>query len=59
MVGRTAGNRNALADKCSGAKKNRKLVRGYHFVHTAIDAHSRPSSVDVRVVPRPSGPDCL
>jgi len=41
MVGRTAGNRNALADKCSGAKKNRKLVRGYHFLHTAVDAYSR------------------
>ena len=41
MVGRTAGNRNALADKCTGAKRNRKLVRGYHFLHTAVDAHSR------------------
>jgi transposase InsO family protein len=41
MLGRAAGNRNALADKTRGMKRNRKLVRGYHFIHTAIDAHSR------------------
>jgi transposase InsO family protein len=41
MLGRTKGNRNAQADKRSGMKKNRKLVRGYHFLHTALDAHSR------------------
>lgn len=41
MLGRTVGNRNALADKRRGMKRNRKLVRGYHFIHTAIDAHSR------------------
>jgi transposase InsO family protein len=41
MLGRTAGNRNAVADKRSGMKRNRRLVRGYHFIHTAIDARSR------------------
>ena len=41
MLGRTAGNRNAQADKRSGMKRNRKLVRGYHFIHSAIDARSR------------------
>ena len=42
MLGRTVGNRNAQADKSrGGSKRNRKLVRGYHFIHSAIDAHSR------------------
>jgi len=42
MLGRTVGNRNAQADKSRGvSKRNRKLVRGYHFIHSAIDAHSR------------------
>jgi transposase InsO family protein len=42
MLGRSVGNRNAQADKSRGAsKRNRKLVGGYHFIHTAIDAHSR------------------
>ena len=41
MLGRTTGNRNAQADKSNGPKRNRKLVRGYHFLHTALDAHSR------------------
>lgn len=40
MLGRTAGNRNARADT-SRSKRDRKLVRGYHFLHTALDAHSR------------------
>ena len=42
MVGRTKGNRNARADKSSGVtNKYGNPVRGYHFIHTAIDAHSR------------------
>ena len=41
MLGRSAGKRNAFADKSSGMTKNRKPVRGYHFLHTALDAHSR------------------
>ena len=42
MLGRTAGRRNAQADKSSGiTTKYRNPVRGYHFLHTAIDAHSR------------------
>jgi transposase InsO family protein len=42
MLGRTVGNRNAQADKSSGQlSKHRNPVRGYHFVHTAVDAHSR------------------
>lgn len=42
MLGRTIGNRNAQADKSSGQRsKHRNPVRGYHFLHTAIDAHSR------------------
>ncbi|RAV05246.1 IS481 family transposase [Mycolicibacterium sp. GF69] len=40
MLGRTAGNRNAQADT-SRSKRDRKLVRGYHFLHTALDAYSR------------------
>lgn len=41
MVRRSIGNRNAQADKRPGQHRNRKLVRGYHFLHTAIDGHSR------------------
>ena len=42
MLGRDAGKRNAHADKSSGVyNKYRQPVRGYHFVHTAIDGHSR------------------
>jgi transposase InsO family protein len=41
MLGRTVGNRNAQADKQPGRRRNRHLVRGYHFLHTAIDGHSR------------------
>ncbi len=42
MLGRAAGRHNTQADKSSGAQtKYRNPVRGYHFVHTAIDAHSR------------------
>ncbi|UKO93383.1 IS481 family transposase [Gordonia amicalis] len=41
-LGRTAGRRNSRADKSSGKQnKYRNPVRGYHFLHTAIDAHSR------------------
>lgn len=42
MLGRTTGNRNARADKSSGVtNKYGNPARGYHFIHTAIDAHSR------------------
>ena len=42
MLGRAAGRRNRQADKSSGLQtKYHNPVRGYHFIHTAIDAHSR------------------
>ena len=42
MLGRTAGNRNSQADKSSGRRsKHRHPLHGFHFLHTAIDAHSR------------------
>jgi transposase InsO family protein len=42
MLGRTAGNRNSCADKSSGIKSKRyHPLRGHHFLHTAIDGHSR------------------
>jgi transposase InsO family protein len=42
MLGRTLGNRNAQADKSSGRRsKNHHPLRGHHFLHTAIDGHSR------------------
>lgn len=42
MLGRAVGGRNSSADKSSGVfNKHRNPVRGYHFLHTAIDAHSR------------------
>ena len=41
-LGRSVGKRNSLADKSSGARgRNGDPARGYHFLHTAIDAHSR------------------
>jgi transposase InsO family protein len=42
MLGRTVGNRNSWADKSSGVKnKYYNPRRGHHFLHTAIDGHSR------------------
>jgi transposase InsO family protein len=42
MLGRWAGKHNAYADKSSGVfRKSRDPLRGYHFLHSAIDAHSR------------------
>jgi transposase InsO family protein len=42
MLGRTEGNHNARADRSSGLlTADYKPVRGYHFLHTAIDGHSR------------------
>jgi transposase InsO family protein len=42
MLGRTLGNRNSQADKSSGKKsKNRDPLHGHHFLHTALDGHSR------------------
>ncbi|TVX88459.1 IS481 family transposase, partial [Mycolicibacterium porcinum] len=41
-LGRTAGKRNSVADKSSGLRgRNGDPARGYHFLHTAIDAYSR------------------
>ena len=42
MLGRTAGNRNTQADKSSGRRsKHRHPLHGHHFLHTALDGHSR------------------
>jgi hypothetical protein len=42
MLGRTKGNHNSYADKTSGRRsKWGDPLRGHHFLHTAIDAHSR------------------
>jgi Integrase core domain len=42
MLGRSAGNRNSRNDTSSGRKSKRyHPLRGHHFVHTALDAHSR------------------
>ena len=42
MVGRTVGNHNTRADKSSG-RRNRhgQPLHGHHFLHTALDGHSR------------------
>jgi transposase InsO family protein len=40
-LGRNVGKHNAQADKSSGRFSGRKPVRGYHFLHTAIDGYSR------------------
>jgi transposase InsO family protein len=42
LLGRSTGRRHSRADKSSGKSgMDRDGRRGYHFVHTAIDAHSR------------------
>lgn len=42
MLGRSAGRRHSRADKSSGVSSaDRDGRRGYHYLHTAIDAHSR------------------
>jgi transposase InsO family protein len=42
MLGKTAGTSNSRADRGSGlVDKYGKAARGYHFLHTAIDGHSR------------------
>ena len=42
MLGRSLGRHNSVADKSSGTRgRNGNPSRGYHFLHTAIDAHSR------------------
>lgn len=41
MQGRSIGNRNSQSSRQPGQHRNRRLVRGYHFLHTAIDGHSR------------------
>jgi transposase InsO family protein len=42
LLGRSTGRRHSRADKSSGnSAMDRDGRRGYHFLHTAIDAHSR------------------
>lgn len=42
MLGRSVGGHNSSLDKSSGVfNKHGQPVRGNHFLHTAIDAHSR------------------
>ena len=42
MLGRAKGNYNGQADKSSGRRsKHGNPLRGYHFLHTAIDGYSR------------------
>jgi Transposase IS116/IS110/IS902 family/Homeodomain-like domain/Integrase core domain len=42
MLGRTVGKHNARADRSGGVlDKYYRPMRGYQFLHTAIDAHSR------------------
>jgi len=42
MVGRSAGKRNWWADKSSGQRsKHGDPLHGHHFLHTALDGHSR------------------
>ena len=42
MLGRSVGIRNSQADKSSGLfRSSGHPLRGYHFLHTAIDGHSR------------------
>lgn len=41
ILGRAAGKRHAQADKTGAKNKYSQPLRGYHFLHTAIDAHSR------------------
>jgi transposase InsO family protein len=41
MRGRSVGKRNSQAHKTGVLNKDGHPLRGYHFLHTAIDAHSR------------------
>jgi transposase InsO family protein len=42
MLGRTAGNHNTRADKSSGRRsRHGQPLHGHHFLHTALDGHSR------------------
>lgn len=42
ILGRTAGNRNSRNDTSSGVKSKRyHPLHGHHFLHTALDGHSR------------------
>ena len=61
MLGRTIGNHNAAVDKSSGQfNLYGQPVRGYHFLHTAIDGHSRLptancSAMNAKTPPQDSG----
>jgi transposase InsO family protein len=42
MLGKVAGRHNARSDRSLGlVNKHYQALRGYHFLHTAIDGHSR------------------
>lgn len=42
MLGRASGGRNSQADRSSGQfNKYHQPLRGHHFLHTALDGHSR------------------
>lgn len=41
LLGRSVGRRHSQADKTGTTSKYHHPLRGYHFIHTAIDAHSR------------------
>jgi hypothetical protein len=42
------GNRNSYADKSNGVfSKHGDPVRGYHYLHTTIDGHSRLASTEL------------
>jgi transposase InsO family protein len=42
ILGRAQGNRNSWADKSTGRRsRHGDPLRGHHFLHSAIDAHSR------------------
>ncbi|WP_445169805.1 IS481 family transposase [Mycolicibacterium sp. Dal123E01] len=42
MLGKTVGRHNSRTDRSSGLRaKYGETARGYHFLHTAIDGHSR------------------
>jgi transposase InsO family protein len=50
MLGKTAGKHNARADRSSGRLSSEyKPLRGYHFLHTALDGHSRLAYTELLV----------
>lgn len=41
MLGRSAGKHTAQADKTGTTNKYHQPLRGFHFIQTTLDAHSR------------------